>query len=158
MQPVCMAAREFQRRNTMTSAPILPKLSAALLAACTADAAQTQTAQEISGAALLELVSGRTWGISIYGTPERSSHTNLFDFRKDRSVCARAVGSKLTDKCADQGKWEIRNNLLCWELTWLGSDSGLKASCVSVTQVGGDRFELRNEKMPDLVFAVMTVM
>lgn len=142
----------------MMSAPILPKLSAALLATCMVDAALTQPAQEISGAALLELVSGRTWGLSIYGTPERPSHTNLFDFRKDRSVCARAVGSKLTDKCADQGKWEVKNNLLCWELTWLGAESGLKASCVSVRQVTGDRFELRNEKTPDLVFAVMKVM
>ncbi|CAN7758593.1 hypothetical protein LJR130_006978 [Variovorax sp. LjRoot130] len=142
----------------MASAPILPKLSAVLLAACMADAAQTQTVQEISGAALVELVSGRTWGLSIYGIPERPSHTNLFDFRKDRSVCARAVGSKHTDKCADQGKWEVKNNVLCWELTWMGAESGLKASCVSVRQVAGNRFELRSEKTPDLVFAVMQVM
>jgi hypothetical protein len=48
--------------------------------------------------------------------------------------------------------------VLCWELTWMGAESGSKASCVCVRRVAGNRFELRSEETPDLVFAVMQVM
>jgi hypothetical protein len=100
-------------------------------------------------------VTGRTWAFSQYGDPGNAVQTNVWDFRKDGSVCARTIGSKRTDKCADEGKWFIRGRLICWELTWMGESQGLKTPCLAVQKVGSDRFELRNEKSLDLRFAVL---
>jgi hypothetical protein len=128
---------------------------AALLAL--ASPAFSQVPASISGAALKSLALGKTWAISLSGAPENPDLTQLWDFRVDGSVCARAVGQLITEKCADEGKWSISGDSICWELTWLGESSGYRSQCSLVMKLEGDRFELRNEKTPTIRHAVFRI-
>jgi hypothetical protein len=120
--------------------------------------ASAQSPVSVEGDELAALVTGRTWAFSQYGDPANAAQTNVWDFRKDGSVCARTIGSKRTDKCADEGKWSIKGRMICWELTWMGESLGMKRTCSEVQRVGKDRFELRNEKNPELTFAVVKLL
>jgi hypothetical protein len=120
--------------------------------------ASAQSPVNIEGDDLKAMVTGRTWAFSQYGDPGNAAQANVWDFRKNGSVCARAIGSKPTDKCADEGKWFIKGRMVCWELTWMGESQGMKAACSAVRKVGNDRFELRNEKNPDMAFAVVKLL
>jgi hypothetical protein len=62
------------------------------------------------------------------------------------------------DKCADEGKWSIRDERLCWELSWMGEALKLKTACSFIKRTGNDRFELRNEKTPELTFLMFKVL
>jgi hypothetical protein len=119
--------------------------------------AVSQTTGNVVGEELKTLVSGRTWAIS-YSDPTNRAYTYVWDFRKNGSVCARSAGSMRSDKCADEGKWSIRDERLCWELSWMGEALKLKTACSFVKKTGNDRFELRNEKTPELTFLVFTVL
>lgn len=79
--------------------------------------AMSQAPARIGGAALKPLALGKTWAISISGDPKNPAVTQVWDFRANGSVCARAVGQRGTEKCADEGGWSIRGDAICWELT-----------------------------------------
>lgn len=127
-------------------------------AATLAVPAMAQTPEKIAGDELSALATGRTWAISFYGNPDNPSSTNVWDFRKDGSVCARGVGSKRSEKCADVGKWSVKGEKLCWELTWMGEGAGTKTACSAVSKSPKDRYDLHNEKNPDLSYAVFKVL
>ena len=112
--------------------------------------AYSQSGLRVTGEDLLALVSGRSWAISPYGDPEKPAVTMVWDFRSDGSVCARAGASKVGDKCYDEGKWTVKQHLLCWDLTWYGEAYGYKSSCSTVWKMGPGRLELRSEKTPEL--------
>jgi hypothetical protein len=116
-----------------------------------------QAPGNIVGEELKTLVNGRTWAIS-YSDPTNPAYTYVWDFRKNGSVCARLAGNTRSDKCADEGKWSIRDEMLCWELTWMGEALKLKTACSFVKKTGNDRFELRNEKTPELTFLMFKVL
>jgi hypothetical protein len=118
----------------------------------------SQSPTSIVGEQLNALTSGRSWAISFYREPTNPALTAVWDFRKDGSVCARMLGSKGDAKCADEGKWTTKGEMLCWELTWLGESGGYKTACSSVSKAGADRFELRSQKMPEVVVAAFMVM
>lgn len=120
--------------------------------------AVAQVPAKIAGDELIALATGRTWAISFYGNPDNPGSTNIWDFRKNGSVCARGAGSKRSEKCADEGKWSVKGEKFCWELTWMGESLGTKTACSSVSKAANDRFELRNEKNPDLSFAVFKIL
>lgn len=116
---------------------------------------RAQTATAIVGDELRSLVSGRSWALSTYGDPTNPATTMIWDFRKDGTVCARPGASKVGDKCADEGRWVLRGNLICWDLTWFGGSVGFKSACSSVKRTGPERVQLHNEKTPDLTFMVV---
>jgi hypothetical protein len=120
--------------------------------------AYAQSPPNVEGDELKALVDGRTWAFSLYGDPNNAAQANVWDFRKNGSVCARMIGSKRTDKCADEGKWHIKDNMVCWELTWMGEAQGLKTACSAVHRAAKDRFELRKPKNPELAFAVVKLL
>jgi len=117
----------------------------------------SQTTGNVVGEELKALVNGRTWAIS-YSDPNDPAYTYVWDFRKSGSVCARLAGSPRHDKCADEGKWSIRDEKLCWELSWMGDALKLKTACSFVKRTGNDGFELRNEKTPELTFLMFKVL
>jgi hypothetical protein len=125
------------------------------LAALGATPLRAQTATAIVGDELRSLVSGRSWALSTYGDPTNPATTMIWDFRKDGTVCARPGASKVGDKCADEGRWVLRGNLVCWDLTWFGASAGFKSACSSVKRTGPQRLQLHNEKSPDLTFMVV---
>lgn len=117
-----------------------------------------QATEIIAGDDLKTLASDKTWAISFYGDPDKPGLTNVWDFRKNGTLCARGAGSKSGEKCADEGKWSVKDKMLCWELTWMGEGAGTKAVCATANKSANDRFELHNQKTPDLVFAVFKVL
>ena len=127
---------------------------ASLVLALVAVAASAQSAVTVAGRDLSALASGRSWSLSPYGDPDNPAVSMVWDFRSDGSVCARAAGTKAGDPCADEGRWSIKGDLLCWELSWYGASYGFKTACSSVRALTGERLELRNEKAPDLTYMV----
>lgn len=112
------------RTVTACLAPIALLLGAAI---------DARAADQVRGADLHALVSGRSWGISFWGNFRAPTLTNVWDFKKDGSVCARNAASKRGDKCADNGKWTVRaDQELCWDLTWMGEVYKIKSVCAAV--------------------------
>lgn len=122
----------------------------ALVLIASAAPAVSQPTSSVSGDDLMAMVSGRSWALSTYGDISNPATTMVWDFLKDGSVCARPGASKVGDKCFDKGRWAIRGNVLCWDLTWFGDSVGLKSTCSTVWKVGPERIELRSEKTPEL--------
>ena len=121
----------------------------------------SQSPPSLSGSEISELVGGRTLAISFYGDPANpasSATTSVWDFRKDGSVCARYVGAKRSEKCAEEGKWTVSNDMLCWDLPSIGRSLGTNPACSTASQPKPDRLELRNQKTPDLTFARVLVL
>lgn len=87
------------------------------------------------------LVSGRTWAIAWGGDVTNPLTLTHWDFKADGSVCARYVGAKAKDKCADDGKWRLQGEVLCWELQRIGETYGYKSVCVRVRKVDEKRYE-----------------
>ena len=112
-------------------------------------------ANAVVGDELRNLVSGKSWALSTYGDPTNPATTMVWDFRSDGTVCARFVNSRVGEKCADVGKWNLRDNLLCWDLTWFGGSAGIKTACNSVKRSGPDRVHLHSDKAPELTFMVV---
>ena len=73
-------------------------------------------------------------------------------------VCARYVGAKRTEKCAELGKWTVIKDMLCWELPSIGRGLGTNPACSTASQPKPDRLELRNQKTPELTFAQVIVL
>jgi hypothetical protein len=123
-----------------------------------ATAAFSQAPASLSGSEISNLVSGRSLAISHYGDPTQSATTSIWDFRKDGSICARYVGAKRSERCAEEGKWTISNDMLCWDLPSIGKSLGTNPACSTASQAKPDRLELRNQKTPDLTFARVLVL
>jgi hypothetical protein len=115
--------------------------------------ASAQPATEVAAGPLSELVRGRTLAISFYGDPSDPKVTYVWDFKPDGVLCARIIGAKRTEKCAEEGKWNLDGAALCWELPSIGKSLGINPACSTVLQTKPDRYELRNKKTPDLKFA-----
>ena len=109
----------------------------------------------IVGDELRALVSGRSWALSTYGDPTNPATTMVWDFRSDGTVCARPGASKVGDTCADEGKWSLRGDLLCWNLTWFGASFGFKTACSSAKRTKPDRIHLHSEQAPDFTYLVV---
>lgn len=120
--------------------------------------AHAQTSAEVSAGALLDLVRGRTLAISFYGDPTDPNVTYAWDFKSDGVLCARIIGAKRSDKCAEEGKWNTDGATLCWELPNMGKALGINPACSTALQTKPDRYELRNKKTPDLKFATLMVL
>lgn len=120
--------------------------------------ALSQTLGGVVGDDLKALVHGRSWAISFYGNPANPAITNTWDFRKDGSLCARPTNTRMGDKCADEGRWTVKGEMICWELTWLGKSYGFAAACSAVGRLEDERFELRKEDAPQVTFAVFKVL
>ena len=116
------------------------------------------TTTKIVGNDLSALASGRSWGISYYGDPSNPALTMVWDFRKDGSVCARAPNGKRGDKCMDEGKWNVKGEAVCWELTWMGEPAGFKANCFSVTRIDQELFQLDRQEGLHTKFALFRVL
>jgi hypothetical protein len=138
---------------------LFPSAAKALtLAACIVAPALAQTPAKITGNDLTALASGRSWGISYYGDPNDPAMTMVWDFRKDGSVCARSPGGKPGSKCMDEGKWNVRSDAVCWELTWMGEAGGFKSNCFLVKKLKEGLFQLDRQKDPDTKFAEFRVL
>jgi hypothetical protein len=133
-------------------------MTAVWLSLTAAPPVMSQAPTNVVGDDLKALVSGRTWAFSQYGDVNLQTHLNIWDFRKDGSVCARSVGAKRTDKCADEGKWSIREDMVCWDLTWMGEAMKLKSACFSIKKVGTDKLEMRSKGAPEMTFAAFKVL
>jgi hypothetical protein len=121
-------------------------------------AAQTPASIAMSDPELLAVTSGKSWALSFYGNPDEPGVTQIWDFRTDGSLCARAGGSKPNDKCADMGKWKVADQKVCWELSWLGEAYGYKNACSQALKGESGRIKLIKESPPDLTFAVLRVL
>ena len=118
---------------------------------------QTST-NKIVGNDLSSLASGRSWGISYYGDTNNPALTMVWDFRKDGSVCARSPNGKKGDKCMDEGKWNVKGEVICWELTWMGEPAGFKSNCFSVTRIDQELYQLDRQEGPHTKFAPFRVL
>ncbi|MGZ9076022.1 MAG: hypothetical protein ACXW13_09625, partial [Burkholderiaceae bacterium] len=87
-------------------------LAIALLATISSGAA----AQDLGPLELNELVKGRRWLVAIGGDLSSSGMSAYWDFRADGSMCVRFAGAKPNDRCADEGRWKIEDQTLCWDL------------------------------------------
>ena len=74
------------------------------------------------------LVANRTWHVNWSSCMGATDCSTYWDFSEDGTVCARGIGATPQDKCHDDGKWRIKENSLCWELTWLGGGDGYKST------------------------------
>lgn len=87
------------------------------------------------------LVANRTWHLNWLSCMGSSDCSTYWDFADDGTVCARGIGATPKDQCADDGKWRIQENSLCWELTWLGGGEGYKSTCVLIKETDSHNFE-----------------
>lgn len=117
-------------------------------------AAEAAEIKVLTADQLKNLVSGRTWAIAWQRDLTNPSTLTYWDFKADGSVCARFAGSKAKDKCADDGKWRLQGEALCWELQRIGETYGYKSVCVRVRKVDEKRYEAiaRDGKMAPAAF------
>ena len=87
------------------------------------------------------LVANQTWHLNWLSCMGSSDCSTYWDFADDGTLCARGIGATPSDQCADDGKWQIKENTLCWELTWLGGGDGYKSTCVLIKETGDEGFE-----------------
>ena len=81
-----------------------------------------------------------------------------WDFVDDGTVCARAIGATPEDKCADVGNWRIEENMLCWELSWLGGGDGYKSVCILIKEIRAGAFETTRAQGIGLPFFEFTLL
>jgi hypothetical protein len=143
--------------DTIMNRLLLLALKSLTVATCAVAPALSQTTTKVAEDDLSALANGRSWGISYYGNPTDPAMTMVWDFRKNGSVCARSPGGKKGDKCMDEGKWNVKGEALCWELTWMGEAGGFKANCFLVKKLGEDLFQLDRQNEPNTKFALFRV-
>ncbi len=113
--------------------------------------AQTD-AVPVVGDELRALITGRSLALSTYGDATNPATSMVWNFRRNGSVCARPVAAKPSDKCADEGTWTLKGDVLCWELTWFGGSFGFKSACSSLKRTADAGLQLNSVSAPDLVF------
>ena len=118
-------------------------------------AVHAQAQSDIDADQLTALVTGKKWAMSFQGDLSKSATVTYWDFKPDGSICARFVGSQSNDKCADDGTWQLKGNVLCWELQRLGETNNYKSACVRVRKVDDKRYDaiaLKGFKMSPVTF------
>lgn len=111
------------------------------------------TDDQLTAEQLKSLVTGRTWAISMRGDLANPNSVTYWDFKADGSICPRFSGSKPKDKCADDGKWRLQGEVLCWELERIGEAQGYKSVCARVRKVNEKRYEvIAPIKVPPMAF------
>ena len=138
--------------------PFLKTMIALLLPVSMVTPGLSQSSQYIKGDDIKNLAAGRSWAISFVGNPDNPNLTLIWDFRKNGSICARAAGQDRGEKCADEGSWAVKGDMMCWDLKWLGKSVGFKTACSLVRKVSEDRFDLYNENMPEVRFAALRLL
>lgn len=103
-------------------------------------------AQDIGTDELSSLVKGRKWLVALQGDPSNSGTSAYWDFHSDGSMCVRFAGAKPNDRCADDGRWNLEGQTLCWELKYVGEQYGYKSACVKVQKVGAQEYQMHNVK------------
>lgn len=103
-------------------------------------------AADIQPDELSSLVKGRKWLIAMQGELSHAGHATYWDFNADGSICARFGGAKPNDRCADEGRWKLDAQTLCWDLKVIGEQYGYKSACVQVKKVGAQDYEAHNIK------------
>ena len=99
------------------------------------------------------LVADRTWHINWSACMGGSEGCwTYWDFAADGTMCARGIDARPEDKCADEGKWRIDGNALCWKLSWMGGGEGYKATCILIKDAGDGAFEATRAKGIGLTF------
>jgi hypothetical protein len=88
-----------------------------------------------------QIVSGRTWVIGWQRDLANAATVTHWDFKSDGTVCARFIGAKAKDRCADEGKWTLRGETLCWELQRIGETYGYKSACVRIRKFDAASYE-----------------
>ena len=120
-------------------------------------AATAQTsAGDLTAEQLRTLVSGKTWALAFGGeqTVTDPGRTAYWDFKADGSVCGRLHGSKAGTKCADNGKWKLQGDTLCWDFQWMGESHEYKSLCVHARKAEGKNYQMidQNGKLPPVPF------
>ena len=103
-------------------------------------------AAELAAEELRDLVKGRKWLIAMQGELSHAGHATYWDFNADGSLCARFGGAKPNDRCADEGRWKLDAQTLCWDLKLIGEQYGYKSACVRVNKLGATDYEAHNIK------------
>ena len=100
-------------------------------------------ASELSAEELKSVVHGKTWALTYTTDRELKNPTNVayWDFRANGTVCARFPNAKPKTPCADEGKWRLEGQRLCWDLARIGETYGYKSRCVQVRKLDAKRFE-----------------
>jgi hypothetical protein len=88
-------------------------------------------AEKLGSDELSSLVNGKTWKIQFI-------QAEYWDWRKDGVVCVRL---DRMSKCADEGRWRLDGDKLCWKLTWLGKTNRLNKNCIFAFRAANDRLE-----------------
>jgi hypothetical protein len=86
-----------------------------------------------------KLTNNRTWALN-WTACDGYPCEAFWDWHNDGSICARIVGTKRDGDCADDGRWRIDGNRLCWTFTWLGGGEGYKKMCVLVEPVDEGKY------------------
>lgn len=96
--------------------------------------------EPLGAESLGKMLDGKQWELkwaACMGAPPCRAY---WDWKADGSVCARAIDAARDDRCADEGRWRLNENTLCWDLQWFGSDSGVKSACVRVEPAGAGQY------------------
>lgn len=93
------------------------------------------------------LVANRTWHINWATCMGGSDGCRTYwDFADAGTMCVRGIDATRKDKCADEGNWRIKDNALCWELSWMGGGEGYKSTCILIKDIGAGAFETTRAK------------
>ena len=114
-------------------------------------------AEKVDEGTLNKLVENNKWWMKWAGCMGGSCVT-YWDWKGDGSVCARIIGAKIDEKCADKGPWRLEKNHLCWELEWYGNGGGFRKTCVFVETSGHGKFTAKRVKgfgSPFFTFSVV---
>jgi|SRR5688572_3706052 hypothetical protein len=103
-------------------------------------------AQDIEPLELSNLVKGRKWLVAIGGDLSNAGTSAYWDFHADGSMCVRFAGAKPNERCADEGRWNLDGQTLCWDLKYVGEQYGYKSACVRVQKVGPQDYQMHNVK------------
>ena len=98
------------------------------------------TTEPLKASALEKMLKDKKWEMkwaACMGAPPCRAY---WDWMANGTVCARAVDAKRDERCADEGRWHLKGNNLCWELTWFGTGAGFKKSCVTVEPSGAGQY------------------
>ena len=102
--------------------------------------------EDIEPPELGELVKGRKWLVAVGGDLSNAGTSAYWDFHADGSMCVRFAGAKPNERCADEGRWNLDGQTLCWNLKYVGEQYGYKSACVKVQKVGPQEYQMHNVK------------
>ena len=122
-----------------------------------ASSALAQTSgSDLSADEVKALVTDKVWNITIGGGDPNV--TAFWDFKADGSLCGRLRGGTAQSKCADDGKWKIQGDTLCWDFKWIGEQYGYKSLCGRVRKGDATSYQLIDPagKYEPVLFRIVT--